>query len=247
MKFVPGDHEPEIICEVDPILIFQDTEQVFKLMQGSAFDKTYEFEGISYSVNIGNDRYHIFGKTPQCVCCGLRGNRMFLARYTNHDGKTGFHFRLYAETRDRKDSVPHLVLLTKDHIVSREHGGKDEVSNYQTLCWLCNTVKSVLNVSIDQIRGSMFNIYRIYRGTIALRKTKDQIRLQQMERERVGCLLAVEKIQQGLEKVADPTRRQGMLDKIETSKERAAFLGERIRSIELQAQTTGEVFQLDEA
>ena len=33
------------------------------------------------------------------------------------------------------------ILMTKDHILPRSKGGIDDISNYQTMCKLCNEAK----------------------------------------------------------------------------------------------------------
>jgi 5-methylcytosine-specific restriction endonuclease McrA len=42
------------------------------------------------------------------------------------------HLNLYSEDH---------VLMTKDHIIPRSKGGKNHMSNYQTLCYECNQEK----------------------------------------------------------------------------------------------------------
>jgi 5-methylcytosine-specific restriction endonuclease McrA len=81
-----------------------------------------------------SQRYQtFFTKGTKCVCCGIEG-------------------KYFAKERDRKSDVYHLnlyaidengeeVLMTKDHIIPRSKGGKDNISNYQTMCERCNEAK----------------------------------------------------------------------------------------------------------
>ena len=43
---------------------------------------------------------------------------------------------LYAIDENGKE-----VLMTKDHILPKSKGGKDEIDNYQTMCIRCNEAK----------------------------------------------------------------------------------------------------------
>ena len=47
-----------------------------------------------------------------------------------------YHLNLYA-VDDNGDEI----LMTKDHIIPRSKGGIDDISNYQTMCRLCNEAK----------------------------------------------------------------------------------------------------------
>jgi 5-methylcytosine-specific restriction endonuclease McrA len=48
-----------------------------------------------------------------------------------------YHFNLYAvnEYGDK-------ILMTKDHIHPKSKGGRNHISNYQTMCYPCNQDKS---------------------------------------------------------------------------------------------------------
>ena len=47
-----------------------------------------------------------------------------------------YHLNLYA-VDDNGDEI----LMTKDRILPRSKGGIDDISNYQTMCKLCNEAK----------------------------------------------------------------------------------------------------------
>jgi len=84
-------------------------------------------------IHMSSDRYHTFAeKGLKCVRCGIEGS--FFAKESNDLPK--YHFNLYAIDTDGKE-----VLMTKDHILPRSKGGKNEINNYQTMCTICNRKK----------------------------------------------------------------------------------------------------------
>lgn len=87
-------------------------------------------------VKMGSQRYELFKhKGTKCVKCGLEG--VFFALEKDRKNKENindrYHFNLYGFNENMKE-----VMLTKDHIVPRSKGGKNELGNYQTMCTKCN-------------------------------------------------------------------------------------------------------------
>lgn len=74
-----------------------------------------------------------FTKGLKCACCGIEG-KYFGKEKTF--GSMRYHMNLYAINEDGEE-----VLMTKDHIIPRSKGGKDDISNYQTMCVKCNRAK----------------------------------------------------------------------------------------------------------
>lgn len=75
-------------------------------------------------------RYMTFyQKGVRCVCCGKEGTHF---RLCGDDDTNRRHFNLYADDGS---------LLTKDHIVPKSKGGRDNVDNMQTMCEQCNKRK----------------------------------------------------------------------------------------------------------
>ena len=80
-----------------------------------------------------SDRYlTFFRKGYECPCCGLKATHFALERSGN---AKRYHLNLYGSFGNEE------VLFTKDHIVPKSRGGKDELSNYQTMCLKCNNKK----------------------------------------------------------------------------------------------------------
>jgi len=82
-----------------------------------------------------SSRYKLFRtKGTACVGCGLEAGYFKLERFTVDEV---YHLNLYG--------VDHLgdeVLFTKDHIIPKSVGGRNHISNYQTMCSPCNTHKA---------------------------------------------------------------------------------------------------------
>jgi len=87
----------------------------------------------TYHVKMGSQRYIVFKKQRSCYVCGLNGIKFTLE---TSDLKICPHFNLYGHEFSQD------VLMTKDHIIPRSKGGKDIISNYNTVCVICNNLKS---------------------------------------------------------------------------------------------------------
>lgn len=95
-------------------------------------DKSAEnqIEVDGYSVYTRSLRYMTFyQKGTKCVCCGKEGTHFRLDGDSTTDRR---HFNLYADDG---------TLITKDHIIPKSKGGRDAVSNMQTMCYPCNKAK----------------------------------------------------------------------------------------------------------
>ena len=85
-------------------------------------------------INMDSQRYELFeAKGITCASCGIEGK--FFAKEKDR-ASYGYHFNLYA-VKYGED-----VLMTKDHIIPKSKGGKNELSNYQTMCTYCNNEKA---------------------------------------------------------------------------------------------------------
>jgi 5-methylcytosine-specific restriction endonuclease McrA len=81
-----------------------------------------------------SQRYQtFFTNGVKCACCGIEGK--YFAKEKNINA-TAYHLNLYAIDENGKE-----VLMTKDHIIPRSKGGKNHISNYQTMCVRCNVTK----------------------------------------------------------------------------------------------------------
>jgi hypothetical protein len=111
--------------------------------------RDYQIGNHTYTVRMNSDRYFVFKDNPKCVACGLNGTKMILDM---NPGDQSPHFNLYGEEDGR------YVLMTKDHILAKSRGGKDESCNYQTCCSICNNLKGHYDIAYDQVK-ELRNMY----------------------------------------------------------------------------------------
>lgn len=91
-------------------------------------DKYFYLDGFRFKT--GSQRYELFAsKGITCVTCGVEGN-VFVVE--SHSDDVRPHANLYHVDGDTK------ILMTKDHIIPKSKGGKNELSNYNTMCSPCN-------------------------------------------------------------------------------------------------------------
>jgi len=102
-------------------------------------------DGRMWSVRMNSHRYWTFRKSGlSCVVCGLAGSVMSLERTAGSRG--GPHFNLYAYQGERR------ILMTKDHIEPKSEGGPDAPRNFQTMCTVCNGLKSNHKLTLEQVK-----------------------------------------------------------------------------------------------
>lgn len=96
----------------------------------------------TYKVRVYSQRYLVFKNNLTCVVCGLKGEKVYLDQEKKNCNNA--HFNLYGVENGQ------LVLMTKDHIIPKARGGKNYLQNYQTMCCICNNLKS--NTQLDNNR-----------------------------------------------------------------------------------------------
>lgn len=99
--------------------------------------KSFVVSGEKYNVNCGSIRLRTFKQSLVCVTCGLVGSAFLLemtsANIRNNESP---HLNLYGV-----NEAGEYVMMTKDHILPKSRGGKDELTNLQTMCYVCNEEK----------------------------------------------------------------------------------------------------------
>jgi 5-methylcytosine-specific restriction endonuclease McrA len=121
------------ISEIKNILkeiVLNNLEKNKKSIEGKSL-KTIINEEEIYALS---DRYkNFFINGYKCIECGIEGQFWALERF---EKENRYHLNLYAIDENGKE-----VLMTKDHIVPKSLGGKDELENYQPMCCTCNEKK----------------------------------------------------------------------------------------------------------
>ena len=101
-----------------------------KMNKKGNFQYQFKVNNQVYTVKTGSQRLRLFLNNRTCVICGRVGTHFVLEQDHNH---TNPHLNLYSDDK---------ILMTKDHIIPRSKGGKDCMSNYQTMCLSCNAKKA---------------------------------------------------------------------------------------------------------
>jgi hypothetical protein len=107
--------------------VFNKTKQTGK--KSLQYKKNYDGD----LINMTSQRLRLFKENSVCVSCGLKG--MFFVK-EKHLGQSTYHFNMYGIKCGEE------ILFTKDHIIPKSKGGKNKLSNYQTMCVLCNMEKA---------------------------------------------------------------------------------------------------------
>ena len=122
-------------------MVYYSIEKVFEMLGQEALNiksqpthtrESIEVEG--FKVYKKSLRYATFyQKGCKCCVCGKEG--LYFKLDADRDGgniENRRHFNLYAEDG---------TLITKDHILPKRWGGKDDIDNMQTMCKDCNEAK----------------------------------------------------------------------------------------------------------
>lgn len=109
--------------------------EILKLTSDAQPDTERKVDG--YRVRLFSQRYQQFTISRSCHVCGLTGEIICLDVKRKGKKQKRAHFNLYGITPSGR-----VVMMTKDHIIPKSKGGRDVISNYQTMCETCNGKKA---------------------------------------------------------------------------------------------------------
>lgn len=108
-----------------------EPSKIFKLINEAKEAELPRFNLDGFLIKPHSERYELFEKSLNCCLCNRIGNN-FKIREVNVRGVITHHINLFSEDG---------MLMTKDHIIPKSKGGRNEQSNYQTMCYECNDLK----------------------------------------------------------------------------------------------------------
>ena len=108
-----------------------DTPVKYDTIKNRVDNEPIELSGDT--IKMASQRYKVFDKSNKCVTCGIVGEYYYKCK---HNSDVTYHLNLYAQ-----DNNGNAILMTKDHIIPKSKGGKNFLSNYQTMCIICNNEK----------------------------------------------------------------------------------------------------------
>lgn len=110
------------------------------------FDKRVKIK--DYLVKVSSLRLRTFAKTGiQCHCCGIKASFFAVER---NQPKVPYHLNLWGYDKENNP-----ILFTHDHILARSLGGKNNLSNTETMCGPCNWEKSIIEKKMKLYPESM--------------------------------------------------------------------------------------------
>ena len=112
-------------------------DDVLRKVSPSTNTVEIEVNNVKYRVKLRSLRLQCFKRSRICVRCGRIGTIMSLNKLCRDpDLPPHAHFNLFAENSNGK-----FILMTQDHIIPISKGGKNHLSNLQTMCIICNMKK----------------------------------------------------------------------------------------------------------
>jgi len=102
-------------------------EEILPFIRKDSFEKN-RIKLWKFNVRIWSDRLVLFKNNLECVICWIKWDHFILESNWNPTP----NLNLYTKKG---------ILMTKDHIIPKSKWWKNNLSNYQTMCTICNFKK----------------------------------------------------------------------------------------------------------
>jgi 5-methylcytosine-specific restriction endonuclease McrA len=113
-------------------------------------------------------------KGTSCIRCGRDGSYFSKERKEQDDH---FHLTLYINENGKE------ILMTKDHILPKDLGGSNEVSNLQPMCFSCNEKKTNRNTWVNlETRQKLYGKQSIRLPSAEERRKEHEISLEKRKK-----------------------------------------------------------------
>lgn len=120
-------------------------KKIIEKIKSGATNHSVIMNQITYNTRIAGVQYQAFARNQKCVCCGLLGDRFVLQTQSKINDLDQLHFNLYGIENDE------YVLMTIDHRIPVSIGGKNNLSNIETMCNNCNWIKDSTTLSYLEV------------------------------------------------------------------------------------------------
>jgi hypothetical protein len=97
---------------------------------------------LNEEVGVDSMRLNTFRRSPKCAGCGLKPRFFAVEKTMGENDK--YHLNLYGI-----DDTGDEVLMTVDHVIPKSKGGKNSMTNTQTMCYPCNARKKDKHVDSE--------------------------------------------------------------------------------------------------
>lgn len=140
----------------------QKAERLCKVEMATVFDAMGKGEVVlkiaDVKVKIASIRLKtFFVKGQVCIGCGLKATFFAVERHK----KDAWHLNLYGIDSDGDE-----VLFTHDHVYNRAAGGANDLTNTETMCFVCNLKKSVVEAKEGAVLKHLHLVQDAWRETI---------------------------------------------------------------------------------